>query len=39
MRNRFDKQLLELNRSVFEMGAMCEEAIEKTSQALIKGDI
>lgn len=39
MRNRFDKQLLELNRSLIEMGAMCEEAIEKTSQSLIKGDI
>ena len=35
MRNRFDKQLLELNRSLIEMGAMCEETFEKTSQSLI----
>ena len=39
MRNRFDKQLLELNRSLIEMGALCEEAIEKVAKALITGDI
>ena len=39
MRSRFDKQLLELNKSLIEMGALCEEAIEKVAKALITGDI
>lgn len=39
MRSRFDKQLLELNKSLIEMGALCEEAIEKVVKALITGDI
>lgn len=39
MRSRFDKQLLELNKTLIEMGALCEEAIEKVAKALITGDI
>ena len=39
MRSRFYKQLLELNKSLIEMGALCEEAIEKVAKALITGDI
>ena len=39
MRNRFDKKLLELNNNLIEMGALCEEAIEKVSESLIHGDI
>ena len=39
MRSRFEKQLLELNKSLIEMGALCEEAIEKVAKALITGDI
>ena len=27
MRNRFDEQLMQLNRELIEMGALCEEAI------------
>lgn len=38
MRNRFDKQLFELNREIIEMGALCEEVIGKTSKALSTGD-
>ena len=39
MRNRFDEQLLELNREIIEMGAMCEEAIDKAVKALNTGDV
>ncbi len=39
MRNRFDEQLFELNREIIEMGAMCEEAIETVSQALVTGNV
>ena len=39
MRSRFEKQLLELNKTLIEMGALCEEAIEKVAKALITGDI
>ncbi len=39
MRNRFDEQLLKLNKAIIEMGAMCEEAITNTSKALIEGDL
>ena len=39
MRSRFYKQLLELNKCLIEMGALCEEAIEKVAKALITGDI
>lgn len=38
VRNRFDEQLYELNREIIEMGAMCEEAIAQTVQALGTGD-
>ena len=38
MRNRFDKQLFELNREIIEMGAMCEEAIAAAVKALTSGD-
>lgn len=38
MRNRFDQQLFELNRSIIEMGATCEEAIEKVISSLIQGN-
>ena len=34
MRNRFDQQLEELNRELIEMGAMCEDAINLTIDAL-----
>ena len=34
MRNRFDEQLFELNKEIIEMGAMCEEAIDKAVKAL-----
>ena len=39
MRNRFDEQLFELNKEIIEMGAMCEEAIEKSVKALNTGDV
>ncbi len=39
MRNRFDEQLMELNRELIEMGAMCEEAIAEVAKALTTGDI
>ncbi len=39
MRNRFDEQLFELNREIIEMGAMCEEAIDKAVIALNTGDV
>ena len=39
MRNRFDKQLYELNRELIEMGAMCEEAIASAAKALSTGDM
>ena len=39
MRNRFDKQLFELNKAIIEMGAMCEDALKNTSKALIEGDL
>ena len=39
MRNRFDKQLFELNRELIEMGAMCEEAIASAVKALTDNDI
>lgn len=39
MRNRFDEQLSELNREIIEMGQMCKEAIESSTQALVKGDV
>ena len=39
MRNRFDEQLMELNRELIEMGSMCEEAIADVAKALTTGDI
>ena len=39
MRNRFDEQLFELNKEIIEMGAMCEEAIDKAVKALNIGDV
>ena len=39
MRNRFDEQLLLLNKEMIEMGALCEEAIAMASQALTSGDV
>ncbi len=39
MRNSFDRQLALLNNEMIEMGALCEEAIALTSQALTTGDI
>ena len=38
MRNRFEEQLFELNREIIEMGALCEEAISKTVEALTTGN-
>ena len=38
MRSNFDRQLSELNRSLIEMGAMCEEAIANSAKALLTGD-
>lgn len=38
MRNRFDSQLEKLNKELIEMGAMCEDAINLTAEALIEGD-
>ena len=39
MRNRFDEQLFELNKDIIEMGAMCEEAIDKAVKALNTGNV
>ena len=39
MRNRFDEQLLLLNRKMIEMGAQCEELISLAAKALLTGDI
>ena len=36
MRNRFDRQLLQLNDKLTQMGVMCEEAIALTVTALIE---
>jgi len=35
MRNRFDEQLIQLNNSMIEMGALIERAITKATEALI----
>lgn len=37
MRSRFDEQLAQLHRELIEMGALCEEAIALSSQALTEG--
>ncbi len=38
MRSRFDEQLSTLNRSLIQMGALCEEGISMASKALAAGD-
>lgn len=39
MRNRFDEELFELNREMIEMGALCEEMLQKIIAALTTGDL
>ena len=39
MRNKFDRELEELNSSLIEMGAMCEEVIAMAAKALTSGDL
>ncbi len=39
MRNKFDEQLMVLNKKMIEMGALCEELIALVATALLKGDI
>ena len=38
MRNRFDRQLEELNNELIEMGTMIEKAIEDSAKALVSQD-
>ena len=38
MRNIFDEQLMQLNRELIEMGALCEEAISVASESLLAND-
>ena len=38
MRNRFDRQLVQLNDEMIEMGSMIEKAIREAITALIKQD-
>ena len=38
MRNRFDEQLMQLNKELIEMGALCEEAISVASESLLAND-
>lgn len=38
MRNKFDEQLMELNRKMIEMGALCEELIAIVAKAILSGD-
>lgn len=39
MRNRFDRQLVQLNNELIEMGGMIEKAISDTVKALVNQDI
>jgi phosphate transport system regulatory protein PhoU len=39
MRNRFDEQLLTLNKKMIEMGAMCENIINLSLKALLSGEV
>ncbi len=39
MRNRFNEQLMLLNRKMIEMGAQCEELISFVANALLNGDV
>ena len=38
MRNKFDQQLAQLNHEMIEMGALCEEVIALSAQALTEGN-
>ncbi|MBQ8296882.1 MAG: phosphate signaling complex protein PhoU [Ruminococcus sp.] len=38
MRSRFDKQLMQLNKKMIEMGAMCENIIALSAKALLEGN-
>ena len=38
MRNRFDEQLMLLNRKIIEMGAQCEDLISLAAKSLLSGD-
>lgn len=38
MRNRFDRQMEELHTELIEMGALCENMIGESYQALMSGD-
>ena len=39
MRNKFDEQLLNLNKKMIEMGAMCEVLISSVAKALLSGEL
>lgn len=39
MRSKFDEQLEELNQEMIAMGMLCEDAIAKTSESLMDGDM
>ena len=39
MRDRFEKQLFELNTELIAMGALCENAIDSVCKAFIRGDL
>ena len=39
MRERFDEQLMLLNKKMIEMGALCENVIAVSTKALLEGDI
>ena len=39
MRNRFDRQLLQLNNELIQMGSLIEQAIEMAISALVKQDV
>ena len=39
MRNRFDRELVQLNDELIEMGSLIEKAIEMAVSALVKQDV
>ncbi|WP_343208011.1 phosphate signaling complex protein PhoU [Anaerolentibacter hominis] len=39
MRSRFDEELDQLNRELLEMAALCENAISRTTKALLEGNV
>lgn len=39
MRSKFDQQLMQLNKAMITMGALCENAIGLSSKALLQGDL